>query len=182
MALLNDRQILERCYSHRMIEPCQMHSSHGISHGVSSFGYDMRVATEWTWYTQHATVLDPKHVTESQVHRATAESITMQPGEFVLCRSVEYFRIPDDIMVVVLGKSTYARCGIIVNVTPLEPGWEGHVTIELSNTNTVPVKVYGNEGIAQCLFYHGDRPTITYADRRGKYQGQQGVTLPRSGE
>lgn len=182
MALLNDRQILERCYAHRMIEPCQMHSSHGISHGISSFGYDMRVATEWTWYTQHATVLDPKHVTESQVHRATAESITMQPGDFVLCRSVEYFRIPDDIMVVVLGKSTYARCGIIVNVTPLEPGWEGHVTIELSNTNTVPVKVYGNEGIAQCLFYQGERPAITYADRRGKYQGQQGVTLPRSGE
>jgi len=181
VAILNDIEIAKRCVEHGMITPFAPHTRQGISYGVSSFGYDMRVANEWTWFTQHATVLDPKHVAEAQVHRATAERITMMPGEFVLCRSVEYFRIPDDIMVVVLGKSTYARCGIIVNVTPLEPGWEGHVTIELSNTNTVPVIVYANEGIAQCLFYQGERPVTTYAARAGKYQGQQGVTLPRSG-
>lgn len=181
MAILNDIEIAKRCMEHGMITPFAPHTRQGISHGVSSFGYDMRVADEWTWYKHSGTPLDPKHVAEAQVHRATASSITMMPGEFVLCRSVEYFRIPDDIMVVVLGKSTYARCGIIVNVTPLEPGWEGHVTIELSNTNTVPVIVYANEGIAQCLFYQGERPVTTYADRAGKYQGQQGVTLPRSG-
>jgi dCTP deaminase len=181
VAILNDSEIARLCMDKAMIEPWAPHRGHGISHGVSSFGYDMRVADEWTWY-KHGVLLDPKHVTEAQVHRAHADSIMMEPGEFVLCRSVEHFIIPDDVMVVVLGKSTYARCGIIVNVTPLEPGWRGHVTIELSNTNTVPVRVYANEGIAQCLFFRGERPVITYADRSGKYQGQHGVTLPRSGE
>lgn len=182
MAILNDLEISKRCMEHGMITPFAPHTRQGISYGVSSFGYDMRVADEWVWYRHHGPALDPKDVLEAQVYQpAKLERITMMPGEFVLCRSVEYFRIPDDIMVVVLGKSTYARCGIIVNVTPLEPGWEGHVTIELSNTNTVPVIVYANEGIAQCLFYQGERPVTTYADRAGKYQGQQGVTLPRSG-
>lgn len=178
--ILNDSQIT-RLAKRGAIVPFAPMAKRGyaISYGVSSFGYDMRVADEWTRYTGEYTVLDPKHVDERRTVTHSADAITLDPGDFVLCRSVEYFEIPEDIMVVVVGKSTYARCGIIVNVTPLEPGWRGHVTIELSNTNTVPVIVHANEGIAQCLFYQGERPAVTYADKHGKYQDQSGVVLPK---
>jgi dCTP deaminase len=178
--ILNDRQITDLA-ERGMIAPFAPMAKRGgvISYGVTSFGYDMRVADEWIRYVGEYSTLDPKHVTASRTVSHRADAITLDPGDFVLCRSVEHFAIPEDVMVVVVGKSTYARCGIIVNVTPLEPGWTGHVTIELSNTNTVPVVVYANEGIAQCLFYHGERPAVTYADKQGKYQGQSGVVLPR---
>jgi len=178
--ILNDRQITALA-ADGMITPFALgiKRPNTISYGVTSFGYDMRVADEWTRYVGEYSTLDPKHVTASRTVSHRADAITLDPGDFVLCRSVEHFAIPDDVMVVVVGKSTYARCGIIVNFTPLEPGWTGYVTIELSNTNTVPVVVYANEGIAQCLFYHGERPAVTYADKQGKYQGQSGVVLPK---
>ncbi len=177
--ILNDRQITDLA-ERGMIQPfAPMAKRPGvISYGVTSFGYDMRVADEWRHYVGEFSTLDPKRITAPRTVEYTADAITLDPGDFVLCRSVEHFVIPEDVMVVVVGKSTYARCGIIVNVTPLEPGWCGHVTIELSNTNTVPVIVYANEGIAQCLFYRGQRPAVTYADKRGKYQYQVGVVLP----
>lgn len=180
MAILNDRQIEARA-ERGMIEPfAPMAKRPGvISYGVTSFGYDMRVADEWRMYAGHAQSVDPKRAGEATTYTVLSDAITMQPGDFVLCRSVEKFRIPDDVLVVVVGKSTYARCGIIVNVTPLEPGWEGYVTIELSNTNTVPVIVYANEGIAQCIFHQGERPAVTYADKGGKYQAQQGIVMPK---
>jgi dCTP deaminase len=151
-----------------------------ISYGVTSYGYDMRCAAEWQVFTgDHARVIDPKkkNLHELMMHEH-AESIKIGPGSFVLCRSVEYFRIPKDVICIVLGKSTYARCGLIVNVTPLEPGWEGHVTIELSNTAPLPIRVYANEGIAQVLFLQGDACDTTYKDKGGKYQAQTGITLP----
>lgn len=151
-----------------------------ISYGLSSFGYDIRAAPEWRIFVNaFNSVVDPKHFdTRSLVEFAGAECI-IPPNSFVLTRSVEYLRIPDDVMVLALGKSSYARCGIVANVTPLEPGWEGHVTLELSNTTPLPAKVYADEGIVQLLFFQGDRPAQTYAERKGKYQGQRGVTLPR---
>lgn len=178
--ILNDQQIT-RLATDGMIAPfAPMAKRHGvISYGVTSFGYDMRVADEWTRYVGEYSTLDPKHLDAQRTASHSADAITMMPGDFVLCRSVEHFVIPDDVMVTVLGKSTYARCGIIVNVTPLEPGWAGFVTIELSNTNTVPVVVYANEGIAQCIFHRGERPAITYAEKGGKYQHQTGVVLPK---
>jgi dCTP deaminase len=151
-----------------------------ISYGLSSFGYDLRAAPEWRIFVNaFNTVVDPKAFdTQSLVH-ADGEVCIIPPNSFVLTRSVEYLRIPDDVMVIALGKSSYARCGIVANVTPLEPGWEGHVTLELSNTTPLPAKVYANEGIVQLLFFQGERPEVTYRDRQGKYQGQRGVTLPR---
>ena len=143
-----------------------------ISYGLSSFGYDMRVADVWESWPRGNNAIDPKRSDVPYSTKHHAGFIVIPSGGFVLCRSVEHFAIPDDVSVVVVGKSTYARCGIIVNVTPLEAGWRGYVTIELSNTNTVPVKVYANEGIAQCIFHHGERPRVTYADRNGKYQDQ----------
>lgn len=178
--ILNDRQITSLAAA-GMITPLALgiKRPNTISYGVTSFGYDMRVADEWTRYVGEFSTLDPKRIDAQRTVSHRADAITMMPGDFVLCRSVEHFVIPDDVMVVVLGKSTYARCGIIVNVTPLEPGWAGYVTIELSNTNTVPVVVYANEGIAQCIFYRGERPAITYAEKGGKYQHQTGVVLPK---
>ena len=177
--ILNDKQITALA-ADGMITPFALgiKRPNTISYGVTSFGYDMRVADEWRHYVGEFSTLDPKRITAPRTVEYTADAITMMPGDFVLCRSVEHFVIPDDVMVTVLGKSTYARCGIIVNVTPLEPGWCGHVTIELSNTNTVPVVVYANEGIAQCIFHRGERPAITYAEKGGKYQRQVGVVLP----
>ena len=175
--ILNDWQIAERADA-GMITPfvrsqVRNHDHYPvISYGLSSFGYDMRVADQWEIWPRHFDTLDPKEVGRTITAKHHAGFIVLKPGGFVLCRSVEHFVIPDDVSVVVVGKSTYARCGIIVNVTPLEAGWRGYVTIELSNTNTVPVKVYANEGIAQCIFHQGERPRVTYADRHGKYQDQ----------
>lgn len=167
-----------------MIEPFVDHQVRGdaISYGLSSFGYDMRIAGEFRVFTPNAwnSIVDPKELDE----RALAEydvddHILIPPNSYALGRSVEYFRVPPDVLCVIVGKSTYARSGIIVNVTPLEPGWEGHVTVEIGNATSLPAKVYANEGIAQVLFLHGDAPEISYADKEGKYQGQRGITLPR---
>lgn len=166
-----------------MIEPfVDRQSSEGIiSYGVSSYGYDARVADEFKIFTNvDSAVIDPKNFSgDSFVERKTDVCI-IPPNSFALARTVEYFRIPRDTLVICLGKSTYARCGIIVNVTPLEPEWEGHVTLEFSNTTPLPAKIYANEGACQFLFLRGeDACDISYADRGGKYQGQRGVTLPR---
>ena len=166
-----------------MIEPFadRQHGQGMISYGVSSYGYDARVADEFKIFTNvDSAVIDPKNFSdESFVERKTDVCI-IPPNSFALARTVEYFRIPRDTLVICLGKSTYARCGIIVNVTPLEPEWEGHVTLEFSNTTPLPAKIYANEGACQFLFLRGeDACDISYADRGGKYQGQRGVTLPR---
>lgn len=152
-----------------------------ISYGVSSYGYDARVADEFMIFTNvDSAVVDPKNFSDDTFVKRKTDVCIIPPNSFVLARTVEYFRIPSDVLVVCLGKSTYARCGIIVNVTPLEPGWEGHVTLEFSNTTPLPAKVYANEGACQFLFFKGDSPCeVTYADRAGKYMGQTGVTLPK---
>jgi dCTP deaminase len=151
-----------------------------ISYGLSSFGYALRAAPEWRIFVNaFNTVVDPKNFDTRSLVEVEDEVCIIPPNSFVLTRAVEYLRLPDDVMALALGKSSYARCGIVANVPPLEPGWEGHVTLELSNTTPLPAKVYANEGIVQLLFFQGDRPEITYADRQGKYQGQTGVTLPK---
>ena len=155
-----------------------------ISYGTSSYGYDVRCADEFKVFTNvHSTIVDPKKFDDKSFVDMTGDSCIIPPNSFALARTVEYFRIPRDILVVCLGKSTYARCGIIVNVTPLEPEWEGHITLEFSNTTPLPARIYANEGIAQFLFFQADPDDIcetSYADRGGKYQGQTGVTLPRT--
>lgn len=171
--------------SRDMISPFQeaQCSSNVISYGVSSYGYDARVAPEFKIFTNvDNALIDPKNFSPSSfVDRTTTECI-IPPNSFVLARTVEYFKIPRDVLVICLGKSTYARCGIIVNVTPLEPEWEGHVTLEFSNTTPLPAKIYANEGACQFLFFKGDRPCeISYKDRCGKYMNQLGVTLPKLG-
>lgn len=151
-----------------------------ISYGLSSFGYDLRAAPEWRVFVNaFNTVVDPKDFDTNSFVELESDHCIIPPNSFALTRSVEYLRIPDDVMVVALGKSTYARVGIVANVTPLEPGWEGHVTLELSNTTPLPAKVYADEGIVQLLFFQGERPETTYAERKGKYQGQTGVTLAK---
>ena len=151
-----------------------------ISYGLSSFGYDLRAAPEWRVFVNaFNTVVDPKNFDTNSFVELDNDHCIIPPNSFALTRSIEYMRVPEDVMVVALGKSTYARVGIVANVTPLEPGWEGHVTLELSNTTPLPAKVYANEGIVQLLFFQGERPEVTYADRKGKYQGQTGVTLAK---
>jgi len=151
-----------------------------ISYGLSSFGYDLRAADEWKIFTNvMSAVVDPKDFDERSFVSLQRDHVLIPPNSFVLARSLEYIRIPDNIMVIALGKSTFARCGVVANVTPLEPGWEGHVTLEFSNTTPLPAKMYANEGCVQLLFFEGERPEMTYADRKGKYQGQRGITLPR---
>ncbi|MEM6431150.1 MAG: dCTP deaminase [Deinococcota bacterium] len=165
-----------------MIEPFEEHlvGKGVISYGLSSFGYDLRAAPEWRIFVNaFNTVVDPKAFDPKSLIETSSEVCIIPPNSFVLTRSVEYLRVPDDVMVIALGKSSYARCGLVANVTPLEPGWEGHVTLELSNTTPLPAKVYANEGIVQLLFFQGERPEVTYAERSGKYQGQRGVTLPK---
>ena len=152
-----------------------------ISFGLSSYGYDARVSNEFKIFTNvNSEIVDPKNFKSTNfVTKKTSECI-IPPNSFVLARTVEKFKIPNDVMVICLGKSTYARCGIIVNVTPLEPGWEGYVTLEFSNTTPLPAKIYANEGVAQFIFLKGnEKPEVTYADRNGKYMGQTGVTLPK---
>ena len=153
-----------------------------ISYGTSSYGYDVRCATEFKIFTNvHTTsVVDPKNFDESSFVSIDEPYCIIPPNSFALARTIEYFRIPKDVLTVCLGKSTYARCGIIVNVTPLEPEWEGHVTLEFSNTTTLPAKIYANEGVAQFVFIKGnEKPQVTYANRKGKYMKQKGVTLPK---
>jgi len=152
-----------------------------ISYGVSSFGYDVRVADEFKIFTNVFTAtVDPKNFDPRSFVDWKSETCIVPPNSFALARSVEYFRIPRNILTICVGKSTYARCGIIVNVTPFEPEWEGHVTLEISNTTPLPAKIYANEGIAQVLFFESDdAPDVSYADRGGKYQAQRGVTLPK---
>ncbi len=169
---------------HRMIEPFADDRPRGvISYGVSSYGYDMRVAREFKIFTNAlSAVVDPKAFDERSFVEFTGDVCIVPPNSFALARSVEYFRIPRNVLTVCVGKSTYARCGIITNVTPLEPEWEGFVTLEISNTTPLPAKVYANEGIAQVLFFsadEGDECEQSYADKKGKYQAQTGITLPK---
>ena len=165
-----------------MIEPFESELCRDgvISYGLSSYGYDLRAAPEWRIFVNaFNTIVDPKNFDPRGLVEVEEDNCIIPPNSFALTRSLEYLRIPEDVMVVALGKSSYARCGLVANVTPLEPGWEGHVTLELSNTTPLPAKVYANEGIVQLLFFQGDQPEVTYRQRRGKYQGQRGVTLPR---
>ena len=183
MSILSDIWIREQALSTGMIDPfVEGQRRDGcISYGLSSYGYDARVADEFKIFTNvDSSVVDPKEFDpKSFVDRKTDVCI-IPPNSFALARTVEYFRVPRDVLVICLGKSTYARCGIIVNVTPLEPGWEGHVTLEFSNTTPLPAKIYANEGVAQVVFFESDEVCETsYKDRGGKYQGQQGVTLPK---
>ena len=153
-----------------------------VSYGVSSYGYDVRCANEFKIFTNiNSAVVDPKAFSEDSFVNVTGDVCIIPPNSFALARTVEFFRIPREVLTICLGKSTYARCGIIVNVTPLEPEWEGHVTLEFSNTTPLPAKVYANEGVAQMLFLESDEDCETsYKDRGGKYQGQRGVTLPKT--
>lgn len=168
-----------------MIEPFEQSqvSSGVVSFGVSSYGYDMRVADEFRIFTNvHSSIVDPKNFADDSFVEFQGDVCVVPPNSFALARSVEYFRIPRNILTLCVGKSTYARCGIITNVTPFEPEWEGFVTLEISNTTPLPAKVYANEGIAQVLFFEADDDDIcetSYADKKGKYQAQTGVTLPR---
>jgi dCTP deaminase len=153
-----------------------------ISYGLSSYGYDARVSSEFKIFTNiNSTIVDPKNFTPDSLVDKKEDICIIPPNSFALARTVEYFKIPRDVLVICVGKSTYARCGIIVNVTPLEPEWEGHVTLEFSNTTPLPAKIYANEGACQFLFLKGDKTCkISYADRKGKYMHQRGVTLPRT--
>jgi len=183
MGVKSDRWIAKMAQEHRMIDPfAEAQVREGvISYGVSSYGYDMRVAREFKIFTNAmSAIVDPKHFDPRSFVEFEGDVCIVPPNSFALARSVEYFRIPRNVITVCLGKSTYARCGIITNVTPFEPEWEGHVTLEISNTTPLPAKIYANEGIAQVLFFEGDEPpAVSYADKKGKYQAQRGVTLPR---
>ena len=183
MSIKSDRWIKRMAREHGMIEPfVDDQVRRGvISYGVSSYGYDVRVGNEFKVFTNvYNTVVDPKAFDPRSFVDIVADECIIPPNSFAFASTIEYFRIPRDILTVCLGKSTYARCGIIVNVTPFEPEWEGHVTIEISNTTPLPAKIYANEGIAQVLFFQGDEPCeISYKDKKGKYQAQRGVTLPK---
>jgi len=152
-----------------------------ISYGLSSYGYDLRVADEFKIFTNvNSTIVDPKNFDERSFVTVQSDCCIVPPNSFALARSIEYFKIPRDVLTICLGKSTYARCGIIVNVTPFEPEWEGYVTLEISNTTPLPAKIYANEGLCQIIFFQSDEACETsYADRKGKYQGQQGIVLPK---
>jgi len=183
MPVKPDKWIRRMAREHKMIEPfadAQVRDG-VISFGVSSYGYDMRVADEYRIFTNiNSTIVDPKHFDPASFVEHKGEACVIPPNSFALARSVEYFRIPRNVITICLGKSTYARCGIIVNVTPFEPEWEGFVTLEISNTTPLPARIYSNEGIAQVIFLEADEICeISYADKKGKYQAQQGVTLPR---
>jgi dCTP deaminase len=182
MPVKNDRWITEMARG-GMIEPFEERQVRDgvISYGVSSYGYDIRVADEFRIFTNvNTAVVDPKKFDPASFVEVQTDVCVIPPNSFALGRTVEYFRIPRSIITICVGKSTYARCGIIVNVTPFEPEWEGFVTLEISNTTPLPAKVYANEGIAQVLFLESDEECeVSYADKKGKYQGQQGVVLPR---
>jgi dCTP deaminase len=183
MGLKPDHWIVRMAREQRMIDPfVESQVSEGtISYGVSSYGYDIRVADEFMIFTNvHSAIVDPKNFDPDSMVDFKGEVCIIPPNSFVLARTVEYFRIPRSVLTVCLGKSTYARCGIIVNVTPFEPEWEGYVTLEISNTTPLPAKIYANEGIAQVLFFEADEVCeISYADKKGKYQKQQRIELPK---
>ncbi len=187
MSIKSDRWIRRMVESHGIIEPFapgqvrESETGRIISYGTSSYGYDVRCADEFKIFTNiNSAIVDPKNFDSNSFVDLKSDVCIIPPNSFALARTVEYLRIPRDVLVVCLGKSTYARCGIIVNVTPLEPEWEGHVTLEFSNTTPLPAKIYANEGVAQILFFESDEPCeCSYLDRGGKYQGQLGVTLPK---
>jgi dCTP deaminase len=183
MAIKSDRWIRKMCVEHQMISPFadEQVRKGVISYGISSYGYDLRIADEFKIFTNvNSTIVDPKHVDAGSMVDFKGDVAIVPPNSFALGRSVEYFRVPRNVLCVCVGKSTYARCGIITNVTPFEPEWEGYVTLEVSNTTPLPAKIYANEGIAQVLFYESDEPCETsYKDRAGKYQKQVGITLPK---
>ena len=183
MSVLSDKNIRKLAIENDMISPFEDKQVREgkISYGLSSYGYDARVSEEFKIFTNvNSEIVDPKNFKSTNFVTKNGTECIIPPNSFALARTVEKFKIPKDILVICLGKSTYARCGIIVNVTPLEPGWEGYVTLEFSNTTPLPAKIYANEGVAQFIFLKGkETPEVTYADRKGKYMGQTGVTLPK---
>jgi dCTP deaminase len=183
MSIKSDRWIREMCVKHKMIEPyAEKQVRQGvISYGISSYGYDLRIADEFKIFTNvNSTIVDPKNMDPASMVDFKGPVCVIPPNSFALGRTVEYFRVPRNVLCTCVGKSTYARCGIITNVTPFEPEWEGFVTLEISNTTPLPAKIYANEGIAQVLFFEGDEACETsYKDKAGKYQKQTGITLPR---
>lgn len=188
MSVKSDRWIRRMAEARQMIEPFEprqvreVGGERVISFGTSSYGYDIRCANDFKIFTNiNSAIVDPKNFDANSFVDLRADVCIIPPNSFALARTVEYFRIPRNVLTICLGKSTYARCGIIVNVTPLEPEWEGHVTLEFSNTTPLPAKIYANEGVAQVIFFESDEECeISYGDRAGKYQGQTGVTLPKT--
>lgn len=182
MSIKSDLWIERMAKEHDMISPYVAGQSNKgvVSYGVSSYGYDVRCSREFKIFTNiNTAIVDPKQFDENSFVDVESDVCIIPPNSFALARTVEYFKIPRNVLTICLGKSTYARCGIIVNVTPLEPEWEGHVTLEFSNTTPLPAKIYANEGVAQMLFFEANEQCATsYRDRQGKYQGQRGVTLP----
>ena len=187
MTIKSDKWIRQMAQAHGMIEPFepdqirQKDDQRIVSYGTSSYGYDIRCSDEFKLFTNiNSTIVDPKNFDSNSFIDVKSDVCIIPPNSFALARTVEYFRIPRNILTICLGKSTYARCGIIVNVTPFEPEWEGYVTLEFSNTTPLPAKIYANEGVAQVIFFESDEVCETsYKDRGGKYQGQHGVTLPK---
>jgi len=187
MSICSDRWIAQMAQEYNMIEPFevdqvrQVDGKKVVSYGLSSYGYDLRVANEFKVFSNtYNTLIDPKNFDERSFVDIVDDVCIIPPNSFALSRSIEYFRIPRNILTICLGKSTYARCGIIVNVTPFEPEWEGYVTLEISNTTPLPTKIYANEGIAQVIFFQAAESCLTsYADRKGKYMKQQGIVVPR---
>ena len=189
MSIKSDKWIKKMSLEHEMIKPFSEgqirlddNGNKLISYGVSSYGYDVRCSNEFKVFTNiHSAIVDPKSFDENSFVDIKSEVCIIPPNSFALARTIEYFKIPRNVLTICLGKSTYARCGIIVNVTPLEPEWEGHVTLEFSNTTNLPAKIYAGEGVAQMLFFESDEVCdVSYKDRGGKYQGQTGVTLPKT--
>jgi len=185
MTLQSDRWIKEMARNHGMIEPFadsqikEIGNRRVISYGLSSYGYDLRVGKQFKVFTNiYNTMVDPKNFQPDAFVDMEGDYCIIPPNSFALAMSVEYFRIPRDVLTLCIGKSTYARCGIIVNVTPFEPEWEGYVTLEISNTTPLPAKIYGGEGLAQVLFYRGEPCEVSYADRQGKYMKQMEITMP----
>jgi len=185
MSIKPDRWIRRMAQTHQMIEPFEEAQVRAgvVSYGLSSYGYDMRVAPEFRIFTNAlSAIVDPKRFDPKSFVEFAGDVCVVPPNSFALARSVEYFRIPRNVLTLCVGKSTYARCGIITNVTPFEPEWEGFVTLEISNTTPLPAKIYANEGIAQVLFFtadEGDETEVSYKDKKGKYQAQRGITLPK---
>ena len=183
MGLKPDHWIRKMALEQKMIEPFvdKQVRDGVISYGVSSYGYDIRVADEFMIFTNvHSAIVDPKHFDTKSMVEFKGDVCIIPPNSFALARTVEYFRIPRNVLTICLGKSTYARCGLIVNVTPFEPEWEGYVTLEISNTTPLPAKIYANEGLAQVLFFEADDECeVSYADKKGKYQKQQSIVLPK---
>ena len=183
MAVKSDKWIRKMAHETKMIEPFQDSQVRDgvISYGVSSYGYDMRVADEFRIFTNvNSSIVDPKHFDSKSFVEFKGDVCIVPPNSFALGRSVEYFRIPRQCLTICVGKSTYARCGIIVNVTPFEPEWEGFVTLEISNTTPLPAKIYANEGLCQVIFFESDEEcAVSYKDKKGKYQSQQGIVLPK---